>query len=189
MAFAKALLQPPARLRALPDRWARWLRAALDPSVRTLGPDRRRQHPLRRPRELLDPADHRRSSVSTSTSRPRASCVVGTSPGRQPAVPVTAKVIAIDGKPVPADLQVARLRRTARQRARTHGQRDRPATRTAGRMSPDAEPQQDRASPARRAGAQPADLDAAADRPCLPARRCSPAASCSPCGVPTIPSR
>ena len=28
MAYAKAFIHPPARLRALPDRWAKWLRAA-----------------------------------------------------------------------------------------------------------------------------------------------------------------
>ena len=35
--------------------------------------------------------------------------VVGTLPGREPSVPVTANVVAIDGKPVPADLQVSGL--------------------------------------------------------------------------------
>ena len=35
--------------------------------------------------------------------------VVGTAPGRKPAIPVSAKVIAIDGKPVPPDLRVADL--------------------------------------------------------------------------------
>ncbi|HEX6410860.1 MAG TPA: hypothetical protein VFZ88_09735, partial [Sphingomicrobium sp.] len=35
--------------------------------------------------------------------------VVGTPPGREPAIPLTAKVVAIDGRPVPADLQIAQF--------------------------------------------------------------------------------
>jgi hypothetical protein len=35
--------------------------------------------------------------------------VVGTPPGREPAIPISSKVIAIDGKPVPLDLRVAGL--------------------------------------------------------------------------------
>ena len=143
MAFVKALLQPPMRLRALPDRWAKWLRAlwillfglsVLTVVVSTIYAVRASY--------WIQP-DTSTSSTWISTSRPTASWSSARLPGRQPAIPVTAKVIAIDGKPVPPDLQVARLRRTPRQRARADGRRDPPRSgRPLARADP--EPQQDR---------------------------------------------
>ena len=108
MSYAKALLHPPARLRALPDRRAKWLRAVwtflfglsvLTVVVSTIYAVRASYwvQPVIRQFDL---------DFDVTTD---GKLVVGTAPGRAPAIPISAKVIAIDGKPVPPDLRVADL--------------------------------------------------------------------------------
>jgi hypothetical protein len=108
MAFVKALLQPPTRLRTLPDRWAKWLRAlwillfglsVLTVVVSTIYAVRASY--------WVQPVLHQFNLDYDVTTDGKL--VVGTPPGRQPAIPLTAKVVAIDGKPVPADLQIAQF--------------------------------------------------------------------------------
>jgi hypothetical protein len=108
MGIMNALIRPPARLRALVDPWAQWLRAAwilcfalailtvlvstiyayrasfwIQPTVQSFGLD---------------------FDVTTD-----GKLVVGTMKGHKPAVPVVAKVVTIDARPVPPNLQVRGL--------------------------------------------------------------------------------
>lgn len=108
MAFANALLRPPTRLRALPDRWAKWLRATwillfglavLTVVVSTIYAVRASY--------WVQPTVHQFNLDFEVTTEGKL--LVGTVPGRKPSVPATAKVIAIDGKPVSADLQIAQF--------------------------------------------------------------------------------
>ena len=108
MRFVKALLRPPMRLRALPDRLAKLLRAlwillfglsVLTVVVSTIYAVRASY--------WIQPTIYQFNLDFDVTTEGKL--VVGTLPGRQPAVPVTAKVIAIDGRPVPPDLQVQGL--------------------------------------------------------------------------------
>jgi hypothetical protein len=110
MAFVEAVLQPPARLRSLPDHWAGLLRpvwmilfglAILTVLVGTIYAVRASYFTQPVIQEFgLD------FEVTT-----RGELLVGTlAEGKQePAVPLTSKVVSIDGKPVPADLQIAQL--------------------------------------------------------------------------------
>ena len=161
MTFVKALLRPPMRLRALPDRLAKLLRAlwillfglsVLTVVVSTIYAVRASY--------WIQPTIYQFNLDFDVTTEGKL--VVGTLPGRQPAVPVTAKVIAIDGKPVPPDLQVAGARRTPRQRAGANRHGHRPRSRRPNACA-DAGPQQDRRLAGRDPGAQPADLGAASD--------------------------
>lgn len=108
MAFAKALFQPPARLRAIPDRWARWLRflwvllfglSVLTVVVSTL-------YAVRASYSIQPIIAQFGLDFEISTDGDLA---VGTlaRQGQAPEVPVTARVVAVDGKPVARDLQVA----------------------------------------------------------------------------------
>ena len=108
MAFVKALLQPPMRLRTLSDRSAKWLRAlwfllfglsVLTVVVSTIYAVRASY--------WIQPVLHQFNLDYDVTTEGKL--VVGTPPGREPALPLTAKVVAIDGKPVPADLQIAQF--------------------------------------------------------------------------------
>lgn len=108
MAFAKALFQPPARLRAIPDRWARWLRflwvllfglSVLTVVVSTLYAVRASYSIQPIIAEFgLDFEVSGDGELTVGTWAPQ---------GQRPEVPVTAKVVAVDGKPVKKDLQVA----------------------------------------------------------------------------------
>jgi hypothetical protein len=110
MALAKLLLKPPARLRTLPDRWAKWLRplwmlcfglSTLTVVVSTIYAVRATY--------WVQPVIQRHGLDFDVTTD--GDLLVGTlaAPGHPPTVPVTAKVVAIDGRPVPSDLQVAKL--------------------------------------------------------------------------------
>lgn len=108
MAFAKALFQPPARLRAIPDRWARWLRflwvllfglSVLTVVVSTLYAVRASYSIQPIIAEFgLDFEVSGDGELTVGTWAPQ---------GQRPEVPATAKVVAVDGKPVKKDLQVA----------------------------------------------------------------------------------
>jgi hypothetical protein len=108
MAFAKVLFQPPVRLRAIPDRWARWLRllwvllfglSVLTVVVSTL-------YAVRASYSIQPIVAQFGLDFEISSD---GELTVGTlaAQGQAPEVPVTAKVIAVDGKPVAKDLQVA----------------------------------------------------------------------------------
>jgi hypothetical protein len=108
MTFVKALIRPPTRLRALPDRLAKLLRAlwillfglsVLTVVVSTIYAVRASY--------WIQPTIYQFNLDFDVTTEGKL--LVGTLPGRQPALPVTGKVIAIDGKPMPPDLQVQRL--------------------------------------------------------------------------------
>ena len=108
MGFVKALLRPPMRLRTLSDRSAKWLRAlwfllfglsVLTVVVSTIYAVRASY--------WIQPVLHQFNLDYDVTTDGKL--VVGTPPGREPAIPLTAKVVAIDGRPVPADLQIAQF--------------------------------------------------------------------------------
>jgi hypothetical protein len=108
MALAKALFQPPVRLRALPERWAKGLRflwvllfglSVLTVIVSTLYAVRASYsiQPIIAQFDL-DFEVSGDGELTVGTWAPQ---------GQAPEVPVTAKVVAVDGKPVDEDLQVA----------------------------------------------------------------------------------
>lgn len=106
MAYANALLHPPARLRALSERWTKWLRAlwilsfglaVLTVVVSTIY--------VVRASYWIQPTIYQFNldfDVSTE-----GELSVGTIPGQTPSIPITSKVVAIDGKSVPADMPIA----------------------------------------------------------------------------------
>jgi hypothetical protein len=106
MAYATALLHPPMRLRALPERTTKWLRTTwtvlfglaivcvLVSAVYAI-----RANYWTQPVIAQFQLDF---FVATD-----GELLVGTRPGREPSVPVTAKVIAVDEKAVSPDLTVA----------------------------------------------------------------------------------
>ena len=110
MAYGTALLHPPIRLRALPDRTAKWLRTiwtilfslsiicVLVSAVYAV-----------RASYWVQPVIYQFQLDFVVTTD--GELLVGTAPGRVPAIPVTAKVTAVDGKAVPADLHVAAFAR------------------------------------------------------------------------------
>ena len=108
MAYAKAFIQPPARLRALPDRWAKWLRAVwillFGLSVVTVAVST--VYAVRASYWIQPVIQQFGLDFDVTTD---GKLLVGTPPGRKPAIPISAKVIAIDGKPVSSDLRVAGL--------------------------------------------------------------------------------
>lgn len=106
MSYTKALLHPPTRLRTLSERRSKWLRAlwtlffglsVLTVVVGTIY--------AVRASFWVQPVIQQFSLDFDVTTEGKL--VVGTAAGRTPAVPVSAKVIAVDGKPVPQDLRVA----------------------------------------------------------------------------------
>ncbi|MDT9597333.1 hypothetical protein [Sphingosinicella rhizophila] len=108
MTYARALIRPPIRLPALSDRWATVLRAiwilffglsVLTVVVSTIYAVRASYWTQPVMQQFgLD------FQVTTGSK-----LIVGTLPGRDPALPISAEVIAIDGKPVPPDLQILGL--------------------------------------------------------------------------------
>ena len=108
IAFAKALLNPPTRLRALPDRWGRMLRvlwvllfglSVLTVVVSTLYAVRASYSVQPIIAEFgLDFDVSTEGELTVGTLAPH---------GTVPDVPVTAKILAVDGEPVSPDLQVA----------------------------------------------------------------------------------
>ena len=108
MASAKALFQPPTRLRALPDHWAKWVRAIwiglFGLSVATVAIST--VYAFRASFRVQPVIQSFGLDFDVTTE---GKLLVGTPPGREPAVPISAKVIAIDGKPVPPDLKIAGL--------------------------------------------------------------------------------
>jgi len=106
MAFATALLHPPIRLRAMTERTAKWLRTVwtilfglaiicvLVSAIYAV-----------RASYWVQPVIHQFQLDFVVTTD--GELLVGSAPGRVPAVPVTAKVIAIDGQPVSPNLHVA----------------------------------------------------------------------------------
>lgn len=108
MADRGALIQPPTRLRAFPDGWAKCLRAIwtllfalaiLTVVVSTL-------YAVRASYWVQPVIQQFQLDFNVTTD---GKLFVGTLPGREPAVPVAAKVVAIDGAAVPPDLRVAEL--------------------------------------------------------------------------------
>ena len=106
MSYAKALIHPPTRLRALPDRLAKWLRfiwtflfalSVLIVVVSTI-------YAVRASYWVQPVIQQFGLDFDVTTD---GKLLVGTAPGRKPAIPISAKVIAIDRKPVPSDLRVA----------------------------------------------------------------------------------
>ncbi|HEU4821196.1 MAG TPA: hypothetical protein VFS87_08575 [Qipengyuania sp.] len=108
MAEGKALIRLPARLRALPDGWAKWLRAiwALSFALSIFTVAVSTLYAVRASFWVQPVIEQYKLDFNVTTD---GKLVVGTAPGREPAVPVTAKIIAIDGKAVPADLRVVEL--------------------------------------------------------------------------------
>lgn len=107
MTFA-APIRPPTRLRSLPDRWARVLRAAwmllFGLSVLTVAVSA--AYVVRASFWIQPVIQQFGLDFDVTTD---GELMVGTPAGRQPAIPISAKVIAIDGKPVPSDLKIAGL--------------------------------------------------------------------------------
>ena len=110
MAFAKALFRPPTRLRTLPDRWAKWLRplwmicfglAVLTVAVSTIYAVRAAY--------WVQPVIYEHGLDFDVTTDGELRVGTRAEPGRIPAVPLTAKVVAIDGERVPSDLQIAQF--------------------------------------------------------------------------------
>ena len=108
MGYAKALLHPPIRLRALSDGWARWLQRIwtflFGLSVLTVVASAMYAY---RASFWIQPLIQQHGLDFDVTTDGKL--LVGTLPDRAPAIPVTGKVVAVDGKPVPTDLRVARL--------------------------------------------------------------------------------
>lgn len=100
------MIHPPVRLRALPDHWAKWLRAVwillFGLSVFTVVVSS--IYAVRASYWIQPVIQQFNLDFDVTTD---GKLVVGTPPGREPAIPITAKVVAIDGKPVPPDLHVA----------------------------------------------------------------------------------
>src|SRR6478735_7447346 len=106
MAYAKLLLDPPPKLEALPGRWAKGLRAAwiLFFGLAVLTVAASTAYAVRAS-FWVQPIIHQFGLDFDVTTEGKL--LVGTPPGRQPAIPVAGKVIAIDGKPAPPDLHIA----------------------------------------------------------------------------------
>jgi hypothetical protein len=108
MAFVKALFRPPMRLRAIPERWAKALRvlwilmfglSVLTVVVSTLYAVRASYSIQPIIAEFgLDFEVSAEAGLTVGTLAPQ---------GATPEIPVTAKVVAVDGTPVDKDIQVA----------------------------------------------------------------------------------
>lgn len=110
MALLRALVQPPARLRALPDRWANVLRpvwmilfglAILTVVVATI-------YALRAT-YWVQPTIYQYGLDFEVTSEGDLKVGTFAPQGQKPTIPLTSQLVSIDGKPVPADLQVSQL--------------------------------------------------------------------------------
>lgn len=110
MAFLQALFRPPARLRNLPDRWAKVLRplwmiclglAVLTVAISTIYAVRAAYS--------VQPTIYEHGLDFDVTSDGELRIGTRADSGQVPAVPLTAKVVAIDGKRVPPDLQVTQF--------------------------------------------------------------------------------
>jgi hypothetical protein len=108
MGFARAFSHPPARLRALPDPWPQWLRAVwiLCFALATLTVIISAIYAHRASYWIQPTVQEFGLDFDVTTD---GKLVVGTRPGQRSAIPVKAKVVAIDGSPVPADLQALGL--------------------------------------------------------------------------------
>ena len=110
MAFAKALFHPPARLRTLPDRWAKLLRPlwmiCLGLAVLTVALS---AIYAVRAAYWVQPTiyQHGLDFDVTSDGDLRIGTRIDT--GQVPVVPLTAKVVAIEGKRVPSNLQITQF--------------------------------------------------------------------------------
>lgn len=106
MPHAKALIRLPLRLRALPDGWAKWLRAiwAVLFALAIVTVVVSAVYAVRASYWVQPVIQQFELDFDVTTD---GKLVVGTLPGREPAVPVTAKVVAIDGMAVSTDLRVA----------------------------------------------------------------------------------
>lgn len=110
MAFVKALFQPPARMRSLSDRWAKLLRplwmiclglAVLTVTISTIYAVRAAY--------WVQPTIYQHGLDFDVTSDGELRIGTRTDAGQVPAVPLTARVVAIDGQGVPADLQLVQF--------------------------------------------------------------------------------
>jgi hypothetical protein len=106
MPHAKALIRLPLRLRALPDGWAKWLRAiwAVLFALAIVTVVVSAVYAVRASYWVQPVIQQFELDFDVTTD---GKLVVGTLPGREPTVPVTAKVVAIDGLAVSTDLRVA----------------------------------------------------------------------------------
>ena len=102
------LFPPPARLRAIPDRAAKWLRALwmLLFSLAILAVIVSTVYAWRASYSYQPTIERHGLDFEVSTD---GELVVGTLPGRLPAVPVKAQVVAIDGQKVAPGVPLAEL--------------------------------------------------------------------------------
>ncbi|GAA4758482.1 hypothetical protein GCM10023264_28560 [Sphingomonas daechungensis] len=110
MAFVMMFLNPPARLRALPDRWANLLRplwmilfglAILTVIISTIYAVRATY--------WMQPVIYQYGLDFDVTTEGDLKVGTYAPPGEKPAVPLTSTVVAIDGTAVPADYQVSQF--------------------------------------------------------------------------------
>jgi len=110
MAFVSALLHPPARLRQLPDHWANLLRplwmilfglAVLTVIISTI-------YALRAT-YWVQPIIYQYGLDFEVTTEGELKVGTFAPQGQKPAIPLTSQLVSIDGKPVPADLQVSQF--------------------------------------------------------------------------------
>jgi hypothetical protein len=110
MALVRTLLQPPVRLRALPDRWANILRplwmilfglAILTVIISTI-------YALRAS-YWVQPLIYQYGMDFDVTTEGDLKVGTFAPQGQKPAIPLTSTIVSIDGKPVPADLQVSQF--------------------------------------------------------------------------------
>jgi hypothetical protein len=110
MALVKALFQPPARLRTLPDRWANLLRplwmilfglAILTVVLSTI-------YALRAT-YWMQPVIYQYGLDFEISSEGEMTVGTYAPAGEKPVIPLTSKILSIDGKAVPPNLQVSQL--------------------------------------------------------------------------------
>src|SRR3954452_24517567 len=109
MAFGKALIRPPIRLRRIPARWAQgvpgaWILAFL---LTVLAVFVSTMYAIRASYWVQPTIKQFNLDFDVTTD---GKLMVGTTPGRLPQVPVSATVLAIDGQSV-SNLRVAELAR------------------------------------------------------------------------------
>ena len=108
MAFARALLRPPIRLRRMPDRWAKRLRTmwicifVLSILIVIVSA----MYAVRASYWTQPTIQQFNLDFDVTTD---GKLLVGTAPGRVPKVPVSATAVAIDGQSVSSNLRVADL--------------------------------------------------------------------------------
>ena len=106
--LVSAFVKPPARLRAIPDRWAKWLRATwiLLFGLAVLTVIVSMIYAIRASYWVAPTIQEFSLDFEVTTE---GKLLIGTAPDREPRVPISAKVIAVDGKPVPPNLQIAQF--------------------------------------------------------------------------------